>query len=464
MKSIYVGYNGKPISQYQTKDGVKSKVIKVGKKGALKLAMHPNSDVLAVGHSSIRLIDLESGEKKKLDAPFTGGVNSLSFSQCGKYLGATGNGLREVIIFDIDVATEPLCIIPVDGYPQSITLRSQQNGIIEILCLYEEKNGCIIIKDGDNINKIKIKTESVILTGTFGTPYSFIEKGITLATGKISKPDISSFVYDINSNTINLSKNDKTTNESHHTVEDDNKKSNDNNSNPMLGPEKVAGIKRISTEEPVEEDSKKKKKKSKDNDKDEKLVDHDNDVDDDDNNNDDDDNDEGNNDLTLEERLEKLSASMTELENITETNRFDETPTSDSLVTLIEQALQSGDDSLLEQCLSVDDVRVVEATVRGLSTSKVIAFMKKLMGKFEKRPSRGALLTQWLASTLTFHISYLMSVPNLTGELAGLSQMLEARLTTYQRLASLSGRLELLLGQSNSNFQYDDNQVQVYRE
>ena len=57
-----------------------------------------------------------------------------------------------------------------------------------------------------------------------------------------------------------------------------------------------------------------------------------------------------------------------------------------------------------------------------------------------------------------------MSVPNLTGELAGLSQMLEARLTTYQRLASLSGRLELLLGQSNSNFQYDDNQVQVYRE
>ena len=451
MQSIFVGYNGKPVSQYQTKDGVKSKVIKVGKKGALKLAMHPKSDILAVGHSTIRLVDLESGEKKKLDAPFTGGVNSLNFSQCGKYLGATGHGLREVVIFDLDLATEPLCIIPIDGYPQSISLRSQQNGIIEILCLYEEKNGCIIIKNGDNINKIKIKTEGAILTGTFGTPYSFTGKGITLATGKISKPDISSFDYDINSNTINLTKIDesKSKSKSESNTIDNNSKSNDANSysNPMLGPEKVAGIKRISTEEVVaEEDSSSKKKKKNDNMK----------VDDED--------EDGNNELTLEERLEQLSASMTELENTTETNLFDETPTSDSLVTLIDQALQSGDDSLLEQCLSVDDIRVVEATVRGLSTSKVIAFMKKLMAKFEKRPSRGALLTHWLSSTLTFHISYLMSVPNLTGELAGLSQMLEARLTTYQRLASLSGRLELLLGQSGSANQYDDNQVQVYRE
>jgi U3 small nucleolar RNA-associated protein 5 len=90
--------------------------------------------------------------------------------------------------------------------------------------------------------------------------------------------------------------------------------------------------------------------------------------------------------------------------------------------------------------------------------------MKKLMAKFEKRPSRGALLTQWLAATLTYHISYLMSVPNLIGQLAGLSQMLEARLTTYQRLASLSGRLELLLGQSGLSNQFEENHVQVYRE
>lgn len=425
--------------------------------------MHPNSDVLAVGHSTIRLIDLESGEKKRLDASFTGGVNSLSFSQCGKYLGAAGNGNREVIIFDIDVATEPLCIIPVDGYPQSISLRSQPNQILEILCLYEEKNGCIIIKNGDDINKINIKTESMILTGTFGTPYSFSEKGITLATGKISKPDISSIDYDITSGTINLSKNDEKKTKKDNAIEDNNN-GNDNNtySNPLLGPDKVAGIKRISTEDVVAEEDGNKKKKKKNKDKDDIIV---NDVDDVEKVIDDDadNNDEDNNNLTLEERLEKLSASMTELENGTEINHFDETPTSDSLVTLIEQALQSGDDSLLEQCLSVDDIRVVEATVRGLSTSKIIAFMKKLMGKFEKRPSRGALLTQWLASTLTFHISYLMSVPNLTGELAGLSQMLEARLSTYQRLASLSGRLELLLGQSTSH-QFDDNQVQIYRE
>ena len=90
------------------------------------------------------------------------------------------------------------------------------------------------------------------------------------------------------------------------------------------------------------------------------------------------------------------------------------TPTSDSLVTLIDQALQSGDDSLLEQCLACNDMDVIDGTARVLKTHRVVTFMKKLVAKFEKRPSRGILLTRWLSCILRHHTSFLISVPDLS--------------------------------------------------
>ena len=45
-------------------------------------------------------------------------------------------------------------------------------------------------------------------------------------------------------------------------------------------------------------------------------------------------------------------------------------PTSDSLLTLIDQALQSGDDALLEQCLACTDVDVIEGTTKALKANR----------------------------------------------------------------------------------------------
>ena len=77
----------------------------------------------------------------------------------------------------------------------------------------------------------------------------------------------------------------------------------------------------------------------------------------------------------------------------------------------------------------------------------MVQLLRKLVAKFEKRPSRGLLLTRWLAAVLRFHTSFLISVPDLSTQLAGLSQMLEQRLASYTRLAALGGRLDLLLSQ-----------------
>ncbi len=156
---------------------------------------------------------------------------------------------------------------------------------------------------------------------------------------------------------------------------------------------------------------------------------------------------------TLEQRLEALTASLQrEGEGSDGEGEGEgapmEAPTSDSLVVLLEQSLQSGDDVLLESCLACDDADVIDESSRRLPTARVVQFLRKLVTKFEKRPARGALLTQWLAGVLKYHLAYLVSVPDLALQLAGLSQMLENRLSAYSRLASLSGRLDLVVGQA----------------
>ena len=160
--------------------------------------------------------------------------------------------------------------------------------------------------------------------------------------------------------------------------------------------------------------------------------------------------------LTLGQRLDSLSSDLLELENRYDLQHsynkdLDTRPTADSLVVLIEQALQSGDDILLEQCFECHDIEVIESTTKRLPPGRVLQLLRRLVAKFEKRPSRGVLLTRWLSSVLKNHTSYLISIPDLAGQLAGLSQMLEQRLSSYRMLVSLGGRLDLLMSQISAS-------------
>jgi U3 small nucleolar RNA-associated protein 5 len=176
--------------------------------------------------------------------------------------------------------------------------------------------------------------------------------------------------------------------------------------------------------------------------------------------------------MTMEQRLESLSAELAEIEKssaadpnaIASAAVLGETPTASSLVTLMDQALQSGDDALLEQCLGCEDATVVDGTARRLPPARVVQLLKKLMAKFEKRPSRGVLLTRWLVAVLRSHTAFLMGIPDLSSQLAGLSQMLENRLATYAKLAALGGRLDLLMSQVSSRAGGDSVQEEAKKE
>ncbi len=396
--------------------------------------------------SSIRLVDVETEESRKLEGSFSGGVTAIAFSSCGCFLAAASAKSREILIFDVRAdqgSDEAVLVVPVNGVVASLEARTS-GGAVDVLAVFEETDGCLFRFSSDykensknGVNSLVSQTNihshnAQILSGRIG------EKGLTLAVGQKSHPlflhlqtedEHSNPLKDIHTNESNQSKSN-----GHAEVANGKAaKSGSLKADPeVLGPHEMGGVKRPLVEETTS--SSKKAKKA-----------------------------EGDllvastipSEMTLEQRLESLSRNLQQLEETSDkplpssltSLSVTQAPTTDSLVTLIEQALQSGDDALLEQCLICNDNDVVEATARRLPTGRIVVLLRKLVAKFEKRPSRGLLLTRWLASILRYHTSYLVTVPDLSFQLAGLSQMLEQRLSSYTRLSSLAGRLDLLLSQ-----------------
>lgn len=77
-------------------------------------------------------------------------------------------------------------------------------------------------------------------------------------------------------------------------------------------------------------------------------------------------------DLTIAERLEAMASALAMPDLPRDVSK---TPKGESLVSVLEQALQSRDDNLVEECLVVTDQQVVEATVNRMSSTHVLPFL-----------------------------------------------------------------------------------------
>lgn len=179
------------------------------------------------------------------------------------------------------------------------------------------------------------------------------------------------------------------------------------------------------------------------------------------------DDDEEDGGITLAERLEALTksipshsaASKTTTELKTSKNVSDPNFTSSSLVTLLTQSLQSSDDNLLEQCLLITNPDTISITCQNLPLNYILIFLRKLVNKFEKRQSRGILVSCWISSILSHHYSYLINFNEFTNDFAALKNILVKRSSNLSRLASLKSRLSYVLTQANvehSNNTNDD--------
>ena len=399
---------------------------------------------------------MKSGRKRKLEAQFSGGIVALSFTQCGRYLAVAGSGSREVLLFDVQAGAEatPLVAVAVSGEPKSFVVRSvtsDSGDRIEVLCVFEDVDACFIrysVQGGSEVIKTsvcKIVTGSVTMAGRFGNSTGGkLNNEVTLATGQKSSPAFSSIeimgddeILKESVSIISRSAGVKSADAKEKTAEDARTVS----APVILGPHDTISKKRPLLSEDVEANGKHAKTD---------VVAE---------------------ELTMEQRLEILSNSVADVEKISQPAQTsssaqaleDQGPSANSLVVIVEQALQSGDDALLEQGLACSDVNIINGTAKRLAPGRVVQLLRKLVAKFEKRPSRGLLLTRWLAALLKFHTSFLISVPDLSSQLAGLSQMLEHRLSSYSKLAALGGRLDLLMSQITTLAEADNGTVMAKR-
>ncbi|KAI9336015.1 Dip2/Utp12 family-domain-containing protein [Zopfochytrium polystomum] len=122
-------------------------------------------------------------------------------------------------------------------------------------------------------------------------------------------------------------------------------------------------------------------------------------------------------------------------------------PTAASLQTMLSQAIHSSDGPLMDRTLSVRDPATIDATVQRLPRQLVVPFIEQLAARLQSRPARAPVLVRWVRAVVVIHAAYLITNPALVRQLNQLYQTLESRVSTFQRLLKLSGRLELVLSQ-----------------
>lgn len=160
------------------------------------------------------------------------------------------------------------------------------------------------------------------------------------------------------------------------------------------------------------------------------------------------------NEPTMEEKLMKLGILEEEkdknpVESIVPSAPI--TPSADSLIIPLTQALRSGDNLLLEKCLSVTNIKVIRKSVFSMNPSDALDFLKDLVYKLKSSPGRAISILPWIRAVLLQHASYIMSEEASLIVLNTLYQMIDSRVSVFRPILQLSGRLDLIISQISPN-------------
>ncbi|CAN6662669.1 U3 small nucleolar RNA-associated protein 5 [Trichomonascus vanleenenianus] len=151
---------------------------------------------------------------------------------------------------------------------------------------------------------------------------------------------------------------------------------------------------------------------------------------------------------TLAERLEAL-----------EVNKKGATPnkkasvatiqatTPGTFTVILNQALKTNDQALLESCLVHRDEEIIKLSVQRLESSLAVKLLEKVAEKIAQTPTQAGRLNVWIKWVMIAHGGYLVTIPNLLKTLSSLHSTLSNRVSTLPRLLALQGRLEMLNSQ-----------------
>ena len=151
-------------------------------------------------------------------------------------------------------------------------------------------------------------------------------------------------------------------------------------------------------------------------------------------------------DISIEERLKQLAQEMEadddeeEEDEVVPQKSFK--ATTESLSNLLQQSLQSGDDSMLELSLTVRDKRVIQLSLQELEPNLVSSLLTKLTTRLASKPNRAGDLALWIQLILTSG-----KIRNVY-QLRPLRNLLHERVESFPHLLKLEGRLSVLAASS----------------
>ncbi|KTW30607.1 hypothetical protein T552_00323 [Pneumocystis carinii B80] len=154
--------------------------------------------------------------------------------------------------------------------------------------------------------------------------------------------------------------------------------------------------------------------------------------------------------LTLSEKLEKLEMKSSKPSEISV-----KVPSAKSLISLLIQALQVNDKTLLESCLNCQDSETVLATVKRLESPLAVLLLERIAERLSKQPSRASSLSIWIRWTIIIHGGYLVTLPNLMKTLSTLQLTLLRCASALPRLLALHGRLDMINAQIKLRKEYE---------
>ena len=141
-------------------------------------------------------------------------------------------------------------------------------------------------------------------------------------------------------------------------------------------------------------------------------------------------------------------------------------PKAGSLQTLLTQALHTGDDALLDYCLSSSMASVLNdaapagaaslstpsslrQTLQRLPAAYLLPLLTRLTALLHSRPSRALPLLTWLHTLLLTQTPALLAQPPavLHPAFSRLMGLLDSRVASYKKMCRLQGKLELIMAQ-----------------
>lgn len=122
-------------------------------------------------------------------------------------------------------------------------------------------------------------------------------------------------------------------------------------------------------------------------------------------------------------------------------------PKMDSMANLLLQGLHSRDATMLDRVFKLTNHGVIEKTVRNLPAKVVFVLLKELHRRIFESPEQSSILLFWLRSLLTHHTSYMSTCSELDVLLGSLYQLMDSRVTLFDKMSQLKGRLDLVVSQ-----------------